>query len=204
MSIDDEARQGKFLGQQIADRQVTELIGLARGLVADNELTDSEIEFLHRWLAASASTHSNPMIWLLLERMRDIFADGYVDEEERAELTDTLVALTGNDFELGEVLRSTSLPFTEPAPNIDFDGRRFCFTGTFSFGRRQQCEAAVQRYGAVCGNMVKSTDYLVIGDYASAAWKQSSFGRKIERAVEWRAQGAPICIVSEQHWRNYI
>ena len=73
-----------------------------------------------------------------------------VDESERNDLTDTLIALTGNDFEIGEVAKSASLPLTEPAPNLDFDGKIFCFTGTFTFGTRKACEAAVARYGAIC------------------------------------------------------
>lgn len=205
MSIQDAARDGRFLRSNIGDRQVTELIGVARGLVADGELNDSEIEFLHRWLVANDAAQANPMIGLLLERIRDIFSDGYVDESERSDLTDLLVQLTGNDFEIGEVLKATSLPITEPAPNLDFEGRTFCFTGTFGYGKRAQCEAAVQQYGAICSSQItRSTHYLVIGQYATAAWQHSSFGRKIEQALALQAQGVPIAIVAEHHWRDFI
>lgn len=205
MSLQDEARAGRFHGSRIETRQVTELVGIARGLIADGELNDFEIEFLHKWLAANSGAQSNPMIGLLLERIRAIYEDGFVDESERADLHDTLTSLTGNDFELGEVLKSTSLPITEPQPNIDIEGRKFCFTGTFTFGKRSACEAAVQRYGGVCvSGITWETDYLVIGEYATNAWNQSAFGGKIEKAIEYRSKGAPIAIVSEVHWRNYI
>lgn len=205
MSLQDAARNGRYLRSQIGNRQVAELVGVARGLVADGELNDAEIAFLHRWLVASDAAQSNPMIGLLLERIRDIFADGYVDESERGDLTDLLMQLTGNDFELGEVLKATSLPITDPAPNLDFDGRTFCFTGTFSYGKRSACEAAVTRYGASCSPQVtQGTHYLVIGEYATASWQHSSFGRKIEQAVALRQKGHPIAIVAEHHWRNYI
>lgn len=205
MDQSDQARAGRFAKLAINDRQVSELIGVARGLVADGELNDHEIEFLHRWLAANSSSQANPMVALLLERIRDIYADGYVDESERNDLTDTLIAISGNNFELGEVLKSSTLPITEPAPNLEFDGKLFCFTGTFTFGKRASCEAAVKRYGAACTpQLTKGTDYLVIGEYATSAWSQSSFGRKIEQALEWRQGGAPIHIVAESHWRDYI
>jgi NAD-dependent DNA ligase len=205
MSIQDAARSGMFLERQINDRQVSELVGIARGLVADGELNDSEIEFLHRWLVASGSGRQHPMVGLLLERIRDIYADGWVDETERSDLTDLLVQLSGNDFEIGEALKSTTLPLCDPAPNLEFEGKKFCMTGTFTYGKRSSCEAIVTGFGGTCTSSVsKSTDYLVIGEYATGAWSQSSFGRKIEQAVQLRADGAPIFIVAEHHWRNYI
>lgn len=204
MDREDMARNGRFSGKAISDRQMTELIGLARGLVADNELNDMEIEFLHKWLVASDAAHANPMIGQLLERIRDIYADGFVDEEERGDLTDTLITLSANDFETGEIFKSTTLPLCDPAPNLDFEGQRYCFTGTFTFGKRSECERAVQKYGATTGSLAQKTNVLVIGEYATASWKQSSFGNKIIQAAEWRSQGIPISIVSEHHWRNYI
>lgn len=205
MSIQDDARNGRYLSRQIGDRQVSELIGIARGLVADGELNDSEIEFLHRWLVANGAAQQSPMIGLLLERIRDIYADGWVDEAERNDLTDTLIQLCGNDFELGEVMKPTSLPLTNPAPNLDFEGKKFCLTGTFTYGRRATCEAVVSSFGGKCtSNVSWGTDYLVIGEYSTGAWAQSSFGRKIEEAIKFRSEGSPIAIVAEHHWRNYI
>jgi len=205
MFNDDQARAGAYSATEISNRQVTELIGIARGLIADAELNDAEIEFLYRWLAASEGAHANPMIALLMERIRDIFTDGYVDEDERADLTDVLMRLTSNDFELGEALKATELPLTEPAPNIQFDSMTFCLTGTFSYGKRGACESLIERLGGRCAkNLTQSTNYLVIGSYATDSWKQSSFGRKIEQATKWQAEGLPIAIVSERHWRDFF
>lgn len=205
MNEANSARAGKYLGSDIGDRQVSELVGVARGLIADGHLNDAEIEFLHKWLVGNDAAQSNPVLGILFDRIREIYADGYVDEDERSNLTDVLHQFAANDFELGELLTPTALPITDPAPNLDFDGRRFCFTGTFAYGRRAACEAIVAQYGAICApNLTRQTDYLIIGQYATAAWKQSSFGRKIEHAVELRASGIPIAIIAEHHWRNYI
>lgn len=200
----DAARAGRYLGPAICDRQVTELTGLARGLIADGKLCDTEISFLHRWLAATEGVHSHPMISLLIDRIEASLADGIIDDEERADLHDTLNKLTGSDFELGEVLKSTTLPLCDPAPELTFAGQRYCFTGTFSFGKRKDCEAEVVARGGRCGAVAWSTNVLVIGEYATESWAQSSFGRKIEQAVEWRKEGAPIRIVSEEHWRRHL
>ncbi|WP_328757371.1 BRCT domain-containing protein [Fuscibacter oryzae] len=183
---------------------MAELIGMARGMIADGNLNDAEIAYLYKWLAATDGAHSDPMIGILVERLDAIFADGRVDEEERADLQDTLMRLTGSDFELGEALKSTSLPLCKPAPRVTIPDRRFCFTGTFTFGTRSACEMAIEDRGGETGGIGKATNYLVIGEYATDAWMHASYGRKIEQAVEWRSAGVPIRIISEQHWRKAL
>lgn len=63
-----------------------------------------------------------------------ILADGVADVEECRDLLDTMNNFSNRDFELGEVLKSTKLPLCDPAPVLAFEGYRYCFTGTFSFG----------------------------------------------------------------------
>jgi len=189
---------------RLDDRQVTEMIGLSRGLLADGQLNDSEIDYLYKWLAASKGATSNPLIGKIFDRMTEMLSDNVIDDDERAEMISTLNELCGNDFEIGETLKSTTLPLCNPAPEVNFLGMRFSFTGTFVFGSRRECENAVKELGATTGTIAKSTDFLVIGEYATDSWQQSSFGRKIEKAVEFRTAGVPISIISEQHWKRYL
>lgn len=202
--MSDQARAGKFLGQRMGEKQIHELIGIARGLLADGHLNDGEIDFLHRWLAASDSARANPLVSQLVARLDSAMADGVIDETERADLFSTMQALTANDFELGEVLKSSTLPLCDPAPDLAFSNARLCFTGTFTYGKRSECEAISAAMGAICGSLTQKTRYLVIGEYATDSWKHSSFGNKIMQAVEWRDSGIPISIVSEQHWRQFL
>jgi hypothetical protein len=44
----------------------------------------------------------------------------------------------------------------------------------------------------------------VIGVFASRDWYHTNYGRKIERAVELRAEGHPITNLSEEHWRSFL
>lgn len=202
--MSDAARAGRFQGHRIAEKQTHELIGLARGMLADGVINDGEIDFLHRWLVANDEVKANPMVAILLSRLEVALEDGVITEDERTELRETLQALTANDFELGEVMKSTTLPFTQPEPHINFDGARMCFTGTFLFGKRRECEQAAIERGAKCGSLTQSTNYLVVGEYATDSWKFSSFGNKIMQAVEWQEAGIPIAIVSEAHWRRHL
>lgn len=99
-------------------------------------------------------------------------------------------------------MKSTRLPLCEPPPSIDFKDKRFCLTGTFNFGTRRDCETAIADRGGSSGALAKSIDYLVIGSYVTAAWKQEKFGRKIEKAIALREAHGQICIVSELAWER--
>lgn len=200
----DEKFLSRVSGDRISSRQIDELIGIARGLVADNKINQAEIEFLQKWLAANIEVSGQPLVRTLYQRVTEILADGLVDDEETAELLDTLNRFSNRDFELGEVLKATTLPLCKPPPQLFFDGARYCFTGSFLFGRRKDCELAVIERGAEVGGITQKTRFLVIGVYATESWKHSSFGNKILQACEWRDNGHPISVVSEEHWTNAL
>ena len=193
-----------FSSERLNSRQVDELVGLARGLCADGVLNQQEAEFLHGWLAANRSIVENPIVSTLYGRVAKCLADGFLDQGEQDDLFSVLTEFSGNDFEVGEALKATSLPLCHPAPSVDFDGRQFCFTGTFNYGARSQCAKAVTERGGTSGSLTKSSNYLVIGVYATESWKHSSFGNKILKAVSLRDEGVPLSIVSEEHWRKYL
>ena len=95
----------------------------------------------------------------------------------------------------------------DPAPEIVFEGRSFCFTGIFVFGDgdRNQCEAAVRARGGMChGHPARDLSYLVVGSFAEPAWAFQNFGRKIETALELKSHGSNCKIVSEEHWTKYL
>jgi NAD-dependent DNA ligase len=190
--------------ERLSSRQIDELIGIARGLVADDNINQKEVEFLQKWLAANLHIAGQPLIHTLYKRVNEILADGFVDDDEKVELLDTLNRFSSHDFELGETLKATTLPLCRPAPNIFFDGHRFCFTGTFNYGQRKDCERAAAERGGIAGSITQKTEYLVIGVYATDSWKHSSFGNKILKAAEYRDAGFPIHIVSEEHWVRYL
>lgn len=185
---------------RIDDRQVNELIGLAHGIIADGKVNQAEAEYLYKWLAAHKDATENTVVTILFDRIKNYLEDDVLDQDEAEELFETLRDFAGGDYEIGEAQKSTSLPFCQPVPDIAFNGNRFCFTGTFGFGSRRQCEQAALEVGAIAGSLTKTTRFLVIGAYATESWAHSSYGRKIEKAVGMRSSGLPISIISEAHW----
>jgi NAD-dependent DNA ligase len=202
--MDNEAYLNQLSNDRLAARQIDELIGLARGLCADGVLNQLEVEYLQSWLASSVTASQQSLIVTLYHRIEHALSDGFLDEAEQQDLFDTLKSLTGDRIELGEVLKSSSLPLCNPAPTVEFPGRVFVFTGTFMIGQRKECERIVLERGGLCGSLTKNASYLVIGAYATESWRHSSMGAKIVKACQMRDDGVPIAVVSEAHWKSFL
>lgn len=200
----DKAKISNFNRARLDDRMMTELIGISRGILADDKVNQKEVEYLHNWLIASKGITDNPIVSNLSYKIEEVLQDKVVDEEEQHELFELLNSFVGGKVSKGELLKSTTLPFDEPQPDIVFKGSRFCFTGTFVFGSRKDCENAVKELGGEAGGIMQKTDYLVIGFYATDSWMQSSYGRKIEKALEFKKEGHLVSIVGEEHWRKFL
>lgn len=205
MPIDPTKISKLFNKSRVNDRQINELLGLCHGITADGKIHQNEAEFLHKWLVANSSVSDNPIIATLLSRISGMLKDGFLDKDESADLYDALTHFTGGkDWEVGELLKSTTLPIDQPPRPILFQEKQFCFTGMFAYGSRSDCESAVKKSGGFAGNLTLKTDYLVIGLYATDSWIHSSYGRKIEKAVEMKQKGRALSIVHEPHWLSEI
>ena len=192
---------------RIATRQVDTLIGLAKGITLDGIVDQREAEFLRDWLVANHAVLDNPVIGTLMQRVGAMLEDNVLDAEEAAELLATLRAFTGDAPETtGEMLRSSTLPCDEPPPTVNVEGRVFCFTGTCATGTRRDCQNIVRSQGGTVINSVTlKLDYLVLGAYVTDSWAHESFGRKIEKAMQYRdLKGTGLAIVSEHHWRAAV
>jgi NAD-dependent DNA ligase len=94
-----------------------------------------------------------------------------------------------------------------PPPKIIFGGRSFCFTGVFSYanGDRVKCEAAARARGGFCsGRPNRATNYVVVGTYADDSWAYTTYGKKIQTAVELKQAGSNCKIISEKHWVSFV
>ena len=79
----------------------------------------------------------------------------------------------------------------------------FLFTGTCAYGTRKQCQAAVESLGGMNAKSVtKTLDYLILGTYVTDSWAHETYGRKIEKAMNYRDEGVQLVIVTEEHWAN--
>jgi hypothetical protein len=189
-------------GPAALERDVTEMLGVVKGVICDGVLNDAEAVALEQWLRSHPDVAVTFPGNVLAERVQAIFEDGILDETERKELEEILQSLCGEtEAQDGLLNRATRLPITQPMPSVFFDNHEFCFTGIFAYGTRADCERAVaDRGGRCCKQPTGRTHYVVIGLVASDAWAQPTYGRKVEHAVHLRELGKPIAIISEEHW----
>lgn len=193
----------KFNRKNIQDRQIDTLIGLSKGISADKKVNQAEAEFLRNWLIQNRQASDNPIILNLLEKVDGMLEDGVLDAEESEELLSVLHKITGDSSEVGELGKTTTLPVDDPMPSVAFQNTTFLFTGTCAFGTRKQCHEATEALGGECASgITKSLDFLVLGTYVTDSWAHENFGRKIEKAVHYRDSGAPLAIITEEHWIN--
>ncbi|HNH90202.1 MAG TPA: BRCT domain-containing protein [Thiobacillaceae bacterium] len=191
----------RFNRKNIQDRQIDTLIGLSKGITADGKIDQAEAEFLISWLIQNRHSSDNPLILNLLQKVSAMLEDGVLDEEESNELLGLLHKIAGEASVIGELAQTSLLPVNDPAPEIFFAGNSFLFTGTCAFGTRNECIQATEGLGGLTAKSVtKSLNYLVLGTYVTNSWAHESFGRKIEKAIEYRESGIPIIIVTEAHW----
>lgn len=192
--------------QRLLKRSCESLLGICAGLLADGVLTDEEIKYLDVWLADHGEIAVTWPGEVIAARAREVLKDGVITEEERNYLKSTLEALLGGTLQQTGAVSglSTALPL-DNVDKITFKKKIFCFTGQFLFGTRPACEkAVVNRSGETATNIRKDLNYLVIGALASNAWAHTSFGRKIEKAMEYKKQGCSIFIVTEEQWVQYL
>lgn len=195
----------RFNLERLSDRVIDELIGVCKGCIIDQDLSDVEIKFLESWIKQNSEFIDLYPINILYKRIKEILLDGIIDEKERTQLFSLLSELSGFTPDSFKLNVSSSLPLDDPKPVITIPNNCFCFTGIFAFGSRERCETeTIIREGIINKSVTLKTDYLVIGSMSSIDWAHSSYGRKIEKAMSLKQAKKKPWIVSEEHWTNHI
>jgi NAD-dependent DNA ligase len=182
------------------------MLGLAKGILADGQVQPEEVHLISAWLDAHPGAWSSWPGNILADRLRTILADGQISDIERRDLHELLTDLVGGRAGIiGTENAASKLPLDKPAPTIKFPKRVFVLTGKFAFGPRSICEESTEAAGGVCeAAITRRTNYLVVGTFGSRDWIQTSHGRKIEKAMEYRNSGQSVAIVGEDHWAESL
>ena len=177
------------------------LLGIVQGFLADGELQDREILFLRDWLRNNSAISSCWPGNVLAGKIISALEDGRISDGARVHLIEVLRQLVGGHLDdLAQQTHVSELAL-DVVESVTIADRTFCLTGDFCFGKRSSCEDAIERKGGrVAGNVSKKLHYLVVGGLGSPEWKHGSFGTKIERAQELKAQGVTLLVVHEDAW----
>ncbi|MDU4249048.1 BRCT domain-containing protein [Pseudomonas sp.] len=211
VDIHGEYKDSQLFHQARIDRRSADaLSGLAAGMTADGSVNQKEAEFLQDWIAKNLVHLEDPVVNLLYRRLSDMLSDGVLDAEESAELLEMLHSFAGVSASKPKAsdnpfTPSNLLPLDDPAPKLEWSGHLYIFTGMMAFGPRKDCEEVViNRGGAIAPSISKKLNYLVVGQIGNDQWLHSTYGTKIKKAVELRASGIPIAIISEKHWQASV
>ncbi len=167
-------------------------------------MNPAETETLAQWLVAHREVEDAWQVRRLADRIALIYQDGVADEEERADLKVLMEQILGGFDEDACLYTPTQLPLTRPEPDVVFDSNEFVLTGKFLYGTRKRCEREIEIRGGKCAEIVRlRTSYLVIGSLVSRDWKTTSYGNKIEKAIEY-SKLCPIAIISEKRWQEFL
>jgi hypothetical protein len=206
---DSPARTVSRTGRDFArleDRDVDELLGICKGVIADDRVNPDELRFIGSWIRAHPTLSCTWPCREIGDRIEQALQDGELTSDELSEISAFLKSIVAPiPHPTEQHFRSTTLPLDAPVPPIRFPGRTFCFTGTFLAGHRGMCTDATEKRGAVViPNVTLELDYLVLGEFRTEAWIHSTHGRKIERAVELRSRQGRPRIISEVSWSQAL
>lgn len=187
------------------NRAIEHLLGMVTGMVADGHLHDLEIKMLSTWLTSYPEATTEFPGSVIARKVSEVLADGMITEEERSHLMEVLLGLASTDFSVtGSVAPEVATLPIQDNVSVVFEDAMVCFTGEFLYGTRAACERLVLKLGARCADTVsKKVNILVIGTKVSADWVHTSFGRKIQKAIELRDEGHRIEIISERRWLQF-
>jgi len=194
-----------YNGARLDDRAIDEMIGICRGIISDEMVNQKEAVFLKRWMEANLVYTEDIMAHKIYRRIKEMLVDRVLDQNERVELLALIRMFTG-DGSPGEIAKnlSSKLPLDIPPPIVEFRDKTFCFTGAFAFGSRKMCqEVVVERGGIIKTSVSPLVDYLVLGYFGSTDWVHTTYGRKIENAMQLKKQHKTIKIISEDHWTDH-
>lgn len=190
----DQALIQRFNAPLSAERAGHQLEGMATMIALDGQIDDNELKALADWLAMNEQHRGLWPICDVYNLVQDILADGIVTQEERRLLFRVLREYTVTKETNGKAVETI---FDDDA-EVVIGGRAFVVTGVLQYSKRKPFLDMVTRLGGVAHSSVRrDTDYLIVGDDGSGAWRHSRYGRKIEEAQAMKRDGHRIRIIRE-------
>lgn len=216
--LDPEAREDiRWLCQRLlstgyydrATADLQRLHAIVASIVADGEITESELRGLAAWLEDHAELRSCWPYDELDSLITAVLADGRIDAHEHRLLVAFFAEFLPTEWRTivnPPVLQGETITgLCAVCPEIRFDGTRFCFTGASSrYPRTKLIKTVEQLGGSVVSSISAKLDYLIIGGDGNPCWSYACYGRKVEKAVELRKAGARLLIVHEADFHDAL
>lgn len=204
----EKLRSTEFFDAITADIQ--RLHALIAGIMADGVITEAELRGLSEWLAEHDQLKTCWPYDEVDSLVTAVLADGRIDISEHKLLqsffSEFIAVLDNCTIVNPKIAEGASLiGLCAVCPDISFEGSKFCFTGASAKYSRVEFTSLVKRLGGVVVNSVSAgLNYLIIGAEGNPCWTYACYGRKVEKAVELRKQGARIILVHEHDFHDAV
>lgn len=178
------------------------LLGLVRGILADNILNPKEILALNSWLG---NHHELLHEWpanVIARRVEAVLADGVITQEETEDLKETLSRVLGWGFDGREQIHPwVRLLSPGTLPEVIVPGRSFLLSGKFLYGPRGRCDALTLECGGLTDKKINGAlDYVVVGALTETTPPERQSSAMIAEAIALQSSGQDIKVVPEQAW----
>lgn len=192
---------------------IQRLQGVLHGILADNEISDMEVINLKKWLLDNEQLIGIYPFDELESMVIGITQDGKITNEERdyllrfiSDFVDTKKMVNVDHEKINKLKKEITLNgVCTINPQIEFKNSVFCFTGPSKKIKRKDFEQLIQSKGGLYkDNVLRNTNYLIIGSDSNPCWAYSCYGRKVETAMNMRREGIDISLVKEiDFWDCY-
>lgn len=153
--------------------------------IQDEEISLDEALDIQEVINNSEDLRKDKSLSSISDLLQEVLQDGYIDPEESKRLIK----------EFGYYIDPLSLD----DGTVSFEGMSFMLTGDFEHGDKSEvAEYIVSKGGNMLKSVTKSCNYLAVGALGSDAWSFGNYGNKVKKAMEWKAKGQPIMIISEK------
>lgn len=193
-----------------ATADIQRLHAVLAGIQSDGVVSQEELRGLSEWLAEHEHLRTCWPYDEVDSLVTAVLAEGHLDSPKFEVLQSyfsEFIAVTDNKTIVNpKVSEGASLVgLCAVCPEISFEGMNFCFTGSSSKYTRAEFSGLVRRLGGeVLGAVSNRLNYLIIGADGNPCWAYACYGRKVEKAVELRKQGAKILLVHENDFHDAV
>jgi len=204
----EKLKSTEYFDATTADLQ--RLHALMAGITSDGTITETELRGLSAWLADHDQLKTCWPYDEVDSLITTVLADGKIDDAEHQLLQNFLgefVAVLDNRTIVSPKIneKTTLVGLCAVCPEIEFSGSKFCFTGASAKYSRTEFTSLVKSLGGeVVGSVSSTLNYLVIGADGNPCWAYACYGRKVEKAVELRKQGARILLIHEYDFHDAV
>ncbi len=183
------------------------LHGIFQGILADHELNELELKSLLHWLDDNdflkgsypydeietllINVHSKGKMELQDRKLIIAFMEQFIEDNHLPVLSKEQCLELKKKFSIGAICSTN--------PVIEFENHNFCFTGESVRASRAEIAEIIRNAGGQFqNNVLKNTNYLIVGAKGNECWAFASYGRKVEKALQYRKKGQGIQIIHEK------